>query len=397
MKRDNSNLNHEQKRAFLQMTGLMGLYYFGNFLFIPLLAPYVATLGLDKFQISLIFSIYPMMLFFTSPIVGALSDETGRRRVILLGLVFEIIAILFYVFDKTWWVFLIARAIDAISFSAVVLVGLSAVEDGLTKHNRGRYTGLSLSLLHVGKLIGPIAGGLLADIFFLKMPFIIGGFVVFLLLVAFYAKTRSAGSAAPLRKPSLGALNVIGQLRWFLSIRKLRGMAILGIMMHATFPLTTIFIPLFIKEHFGLPYIFIGIAIFCTEMPLLFQFVYGRLADRFPHHYTVLFGTIFYGAALILLSITATYWTFTFALILAGIGVGCWNIGAWTLMADIGEQHKKISSVVCSYVSIARIGEVISTVASGYIALTQGTAVLIVLNGIFVLIVSVWAHHWLKE
>lgn len=379
------------------MTGLMSIYYFGIFLFIPLLAPYVATLGLDKFQIGLIFSMYPLMSFLTSPIVGALSDEAGRRRVILFGLVLEIAVIILYLFDKTWWMFLVARAIDAVAFSAVILVGLSAVEERLTNHNRGIYAGFSLSLLHVGKLLGPLAGGLLADIFFIKMPFIVGGCVIFLLLATFYARTKPAGGLAPSRRPSFQAFNVVAQLRWFLSIRKLRGMSVLGIAMHATLPLITIFIPLFIKEHFGLSYVFIGIAIFCMEMPQLFQFIYGRIGDQFPRHYAVLFGTGLSGAALILLSITPTYGTFTAALLLLGIGLGCWNIGAWTLMADIGEQQRKIGSVVCSYASIARIGEVVSTIVSGYIAVTLGTTTLILLNGILIVFVSAVSYHWLKE
>ncbi|MBI5398935.1 MFS transporter [Candidatus Woesearchaeota archaeon] len=397
MKRQPDTLNPEQKRVFLETTGLMTVYYFGIFLFIPLLAPYVATLGLDKFQIGLLFATYPLMSYLTSTIVGALSDETGRRRIILAGLALEALVITFYLYDKTWWMFLIARAIDAISFSAVILVGLSAIEDRLNTHNRGTYAGLSLSLLHLGKLLGPPIGGLLADVFFIKMPFIVGGAVVSLLLVLFYLKTRPKQITDRPQRLSSKSFNVLLHLRWFLQERRLILMAILGIAMHARLPLTTIFIPLFIKEHFGLSYTFIGIAAFCMELPQLFQFVYSRVGGRFPRHHLVLFGTVLYGVALALLSAAPTYGTFITALILVGIGAGSWNIGAWTLMADIGEQQKKIGSVVCSYSSIARIGELLSTIVSGYVALRLGTDTLILLNGIIVITVSGLSYHWLKE
>jgi MFS family permease len=387
-----------QKKIFSKTTTVMSLYYFGVFLFVPFLAPYVSKLGLDKFQIGLIFAMYPFMSKLASPFVGAISDSVGKYRIILFGLILEIIAITLYIFDKSWWVFLLGRAIDAIAFCAVILVGISFVEENLHKHNRGTYAGWSLSMIHLGKLLGPIIGGLLADYYYIKMPFYVGGAVTVLLLILFIIFYKKDEKKTEERKKlTWQSLNILAQFAWFLRRPNLRGMALLGIIMHATLPLFSIFIPLLIVENMGLSYKYVGIAIFAMELPQLFQFIYGKVADKIPRHQAVIFGTGLYGVAILLLYFAPAYWVLVSVMLLIGIGLGFWNVGAWSLMSDVGCEHGNIGSVSGCYASIARAGEIVSSVLSGLIALKLGTDALILGNGALVIVGSILSYFLIKD
>jgi MFS family permease len=391
-------LDSIQKKIFSKTTTVMSLYYFGVFLFVPFLAPYVSKLGLDKFQIGLIFAMYPFMSKLASPFIGAISDAVGKYKMILAGLILEVLAITLYIFDNTWWIFLIARAIDAIAFCAVILVGISFVEENLFKHHRGEYAGWSLSLMHLGKLLGPVIGGLLADYYFIKMPFYVGGAVTVLLLILFILFYKKDEKKTEERKKlTWQSLNIFAQFAWFLRRPNLRGMALLGIIMHATLPLFSIFIPLLIVENLGMSYKYVGIAIFAMELPQLFQFVYGKVADKIPRHQAIIFGTGLYGVAILLLYFAPVYWVLVAVMLLIGVGMGFWNVGAWSLMSDVGCENKNIGSVAGCYSSIARAGEMVSSVLSGFIALKLGIGILILSNGVLVIIGSLLSYFLIKD
>ncbi len=115
--------------------------------------------------------------------MGRLSDNVGRSRVIIFGLIIEIISMILYLIGSSWILFAIARVLDAIAFAAVTLIAIAKIEDSLSNKERGKFAGWSLSLAQIGALVGPVVGGLLADMFFIKAPFILSSFI--LLILAF--------------------------------------------------------------------------------------------------------------------------------------------------------------------------------------------------------------------
>ncbi|MBL7057494.1 MFS transporter, partial [Candidatus Woesearchaeota archaeon] len=262
-------------REYVRATGINLLFTFCIYLYYPILAPYIKSMGLDDFQTALVFSILPLVMIFSSPIMGRLADNVGRIRVIILGLILEIIAMILYIVSVNISLIIIARVLDAVAIAGVILVAIAKIEDSLSEKERGKYAGWSLSLAQIGAIIGPIVGGLMADKLFVRAPFMLTA--VILLVMAFMLASKTSKLKKKVERKNF---NWLAEIKHFLSIKELRGMAILGVVMHASIPATQVFLPLFIIERLGLSYTYVGIAIFFFGVMHLFQFYFGSLSNK---------------------------------------------------------------------------------------------------------------------
>ncbi len=51
-------------REYIKATGINLLFTFAIFIYYPVLSPYIKSVGLDNFQLALIFSILPLVTIF---------------------------------------------------------------------------------------------------------------------------------------------------------------------------------------------------------------------------------------------------------------------------------------------------------------------------------------------
>jgi MFS family permease len=110
-------------------------------------------------------ALYPLAQFLAAPVIGALSDRYGRRRTLLVSLTastacYALIAAA--VQSRTLWLLMVACFVAGLA-EANIAVAQSAVADVAPVQQRSRlfgYVYLSSSLAYV---IGPLAGGKLAD------------------------------------------------------------------------------------------------------------------------------------------------------------------------------------------------------------------------------------------
>ncbi len=356
----------------------------------PVLAPYIKSLGFDNIQLSLIFAVMPLMIIFSSPVIGRISDNIGRKNVIVAGMLAEIVAICLYMFGTGSAAIIIARMIDAVAATAVSIAALAKIEDCVRDKSRGRYAGASLSIEYIGRLAGPVIGGLLADRLFVQAPFL-AAILILAGLILFIPKKKIARK--DIRKKEL---DLKGAVKTFLSYRELRGMAILGIVMHATFPAHMIFLPLLITESMGLSYAYVGYAFFALGATHILQFMFGRWSDRKAYR-VVLAGTFISGIFLALLSQAAAYPVLLAILFLKGIGNSMWNISAWTLMSNIGERAKTEGEIIGTYISIAKVGSLLSFIASGFVVEFFGISTLFMLNGALIIIGTIIAYPLMRK
>lgn len=354
----------------------------------PVLAPYMKSIGFSDLQLSILFAINPLILIFYSSFIGRLSDYTGRRKAIILGIMGESLAILIYIFSTNIMMFALARMLDAVAGATVVIVSLAAIEDSIKK-KRGKYTGISLSLEYIGKLLGPLVGGLLADVLFIKAPFATA-LVVIAMLLFFLPNVKKR------KNKKKAKLSWLQGIRHFLSFRELRGMAILGITMHSAIPAFLIFLPLFITEQLNLSYIFVGYAIFVLESPHILQFIFGKWADK-NSRMLILSGALIAGLLLSLMSQINVYSILLFVLFVRGIGLSMWNISAWTLLSEIGEREGMEGEVIGSYLSLAKIGSFVSFLLSGVFVYLYGISSLFLVNGLIIVLGVLLSYPFLKK
>lgn len=381
-------MNHLHE--FVRFTELNLLFVFSMALLNPVLSPYLKSLGFSDVWLSLVFSVTPLVLIFTSPIIGKLSDDIGRRTVISVGIVCEMIAIMLYLHGGSTSAVIAARALSAIASGAVTMTTLAKIEDGLPETLRGKYAGVSLSVEYLGRISAPILSGFLADRLFVEAPMYTA---IFILACAFLLMP---GQKIEKRRPRKTDLDWLGGIRGFLSHRGLCGMAILGIVMHATFPALTVFLPLYIVETLGLSYVYVGYAYFAIGVTHLLQFEFGRWSDKSAYR-VVLLGTLISGIFLAAIFWSSSYLVLLVLLFLKGIGNSMWNISAWTLMSNIGEKENLEGEVIGSYISIAKVGSFLSYVVSGFVVQAYGMNSLFLANGLLIVFGTVLAYPLLKD
>ena len=167
--------------GFIFITLLIDVIGWG--LIIPVMPQLIA--GLKHISISeasrpgswLLF-VYAFMQFFCAPILGSLSDQYGRRPVLLFALFGFCIDYIFLGFAPTFgWLFL-GRTISGIT-GASFSTASAYIADISTAENRAKNFGLIGAAFGMGFIIGPAIGGLLTG-WGIRAPFYAAAILTFL-------------------------------------------------------------------------------------------------------------------------------------------------------------------------------------------------------------------------
>ncbi|HMM78295.1 MAG TPA: MFS transporter [Gammaproteobacteria bacterium] len=149
--------------------------------------------------------------FLGAPLLGALSDRYGRRRVLLIGfggLGFNFFAIA-YASDLAWLI--VVRMIGGFLQSNVAIAN-AYVADISSPEERAKRFGLLGAMFGIGFVLGPVLGGILGDID-LQLPFLVaGGFALANLIYGLVVLPESL-PAAKRRRVDLRSVNPVASLQ----------------------------------------------------------------------------------------------------------------------------------------------------------------------------------------
>lgn len=214
-----------------------------------------AAIGLDAVGIGLIFPILPRLLedvthtqhiapyigimtalyaamqFIFAPVLGALSDNLGRRPVLLISLAGAAINYVVMAFAPQLWMLLLGRAIAGLT-SANISVATAYITDISPENERARRFGLFNAMFGIGFIIGPVLGGILGD-YWLRLPFMAAAVLnACNLLLALYILPESHTPGR--QKICLAALNPLRPLRWVFSMKGLLPIILVYFILSAT-------------------------------------------------------------------------------------------------------------------------------------------------------------------
>lgn len=153
------------------------LVMLGFGIIIPNLAYYAQDIGATPTQIAILLSIYSGMQLLFAPIFGRLSDRYGRKPAILLGLLGNAVALIWFGLAKDYlWLF-IARGAAGVASAAVMPSVMAYVADVTTSEERGKGMGLMGAAIGLGFIFGPAIGGIIGSH---DIPFFVAGTLSFL-------------------------------------------------------------------------------------------------------------------------------------------------------------------------------------------------------------------------
>jgi DHA1 family tetracycline resistance protein-like MFS transporter len=192
-KPENMRNNRKAAMSFIFITLLIDVIGLG--IIIPVFPELIGKLtGADISHVSqwsgLLTVVYAIMQFFCAPIIGNLSDQYGRRPVLLLSLLGFSIDYLFMAFAPTiGWLFL-SRVIAGIT-GASITTASAYIADVSTPENRAQNFGLLGAAFGLGFIIGPAIGGFLAE-YGLRVPFLVAaGFTLLNALYGYFVLPES--------------------------------------------------------------------------------------------------------------------------------------------------------------------------------------------------------------
>ncbi|MSO98003.1 MAG: MFS transporter [Rhodospirillaceae bacterium] len=124
--------------------------------------PFIATrLGIEPGMVTLILAIYPISSFIAAPLWGRMSDQRGRRPILMISQVGAVAAYIALAFADNIWMLVLSRFIGGIC-AGNIGAAYAYITDITTNENRGKGMALVGGALSLGFIIGPMVGGLLA-------------------------------------------------------------------------------------------------------------------------------------------------------------------------------------------------------------------------------------------
>lgn len=155
----------------------------------PIEAHYIQSFTNDPILIGSVFGVGSVFFALLSYWIGRLSDSYGRKRIILIGLVFGIIyAVLYSMVLNVFQIYGVkfTWAIAAIATGPVMAAYLQDFLEPFT--NKGKYFGYVYSVQSISGSVGALAGGYMASTFGLGTPFYLVAVIYFALFtLAFFA------------------------------------------------------------------------------------------------------------------------------------------------------------------------------------------------------------------
>jgi EmrB/QacA subfamily drug resistance transporter len=121
--------------------------------------PQMATSLHGGAHLSWVVSAYLLTTTATTPIYGKLSDQLGRRQVLVPAIILFLLACVFCALADSVPMLILARAFQGIGGGALLSVSQSAIADVIPPRERGKYQGWLAGVWAVSSVAGPIAGG----------------------------------------------------------------------------------------------------------------------------------------------------------------------------------------------------------------------------------------------
>jgi DHA1 family multidrug resistance protein-like MFS transporter len=163
-----------KKIIILMINMFIAIGSFG--IIIPILPAYLASINQGGTAAGLMIAIFAGAQLIFSPIAGKWTDQFGRRKMIIYGLVGLTLSMFIFYAVNSIWLLYASRVIGGIGAALLIPAIFAYVADITTFDQRAKGNSLVSAAMSLGIVVGPGIGGFLAD-FGLKFPFLISALV----------------------------------------------------------------------------------------------------------------------------------------------------------------------------------------------------------------------------
>ena len=167
----------------------------------PLLPFYAERFGASPLVATTLVSVYALCSLFSTPVIGRLSDQFGRRRLLLLSQAGTCAGFLVLGFSDALWMVFLGRILDGLT-AGNLSTAQAYISDHTKPENRARAFGMIGIAFGVGFFFGPALAGWLSK-YGLHWPFVVAAGMSAVSMVCTYTllepgvpATQAVGDAA---------------------------------------------------------------------------------------------------------------------------------------------------------------------------------------------------------
>lgn len=135
--------------------------------------------------LGILLATYPFAQFFGSPVLGKLSDNHGRKKILSLSLLGSFVGYLLFAWgiqSSSLWLLFLGRIVDGFTGGNISVAMASIADISRDEKEKVRNFGMIGAAFGLGFIIGPALGGMLTDThispyFSIITPFVAAGFI----------------------------------------------------------------------------------------------------------------------------------------------------------------------------------------------------------------------------
>ncbi|MCK9592112.1 MAG: MFS transporter [Methanoregula sp.] len=339
----------------------------------PVLPLFSQAIGANDAIIGLVAAVSPLAgILFSFP-VGVLSDQIGRKRLLITsGVVFLSAPLLYLLITDPLWLI----PVRFFHGTATAILGpvISAVIAERFPKTKGAMLGQYSSATLIGRTIAPLAGGVIISSFVMypglipyRMVYVAAALaaVPVLLMTLMYPESRQGAPAlVPVSRFRLSFVT-------FFSNAGLRATALVDMATYFSFGAFETFLPLFLASE-GISPFLTGI-IFAVQVLIIAgtKPFFGKLADRFDKRVQIAAGLILLGSSVALIPFTTGFSTVLFVSAVFGLGISFATVATSAYVADIA-QKEQIGASMGALSSTMDIGHSAGPLVTGIIITSVG-------------------------
>lgn len=247
---------------------------------------YVISLGASVASVGLFTSSFMIAFAILSPKMGSLTDQYGRKRLMVGGITADVILGILTGLVPSWKWLLLIRVLNGAVSSAAMLASETLLMDLVEPQQRGEASGFIMSMSMVGRNIGPMVGGAIqwfvlsrgfSEIMSYRIPYFVDSvFAACALVVVYFFIQEPERKSAPGGMRGMGKNG--GKVVWTRPLRIIFiNSFISGIGVGFIIPIMV----LFYTDRFGMSPVGIGTIISISGfIGLLASYVAGKYSDK---------------------------------------------------------------------------------------------------------------------